>query len=58
MTAKKRRTSGKAERASEYNREGLQAYAEWDVEKAVERLSAATRAAPDEKSSSERLPSR
>lgn len=36
-----------AERAEAYNREGLQAYVEWDIDRAIERFRAAIRAAPE-----------
>jgi tetratricopeptide (TPR) repeat protein len=47
MAATKGRASG-PERAEAYNQEGLRAYAEWDIERAVDRFRAAVRAAPDE----------
>jgi len=47
MAAKKQGTSS-AKRAQAYSREGLKAYAEWDIEGAVERLRAAVEAAPEE----------
>ncbi len=37
-----------AERAEAYNQEGLQAYADWNIEKAVDRLHAAIRLNPDQ----------
>ncbi|HIQ02619.1 MAG TPA: tetratricopeptide repeat protein [Anaerolineales bacterium] len=47
MAATKGRASG-PERAEAYNQEGLRAYLEWDIERAVDRFRAAVRAAPDE----------
>ncbi len=47
MAATKKRAS-KAERAEAYNREGLQAYADWDIERAIKRFQAAVRLAPEE----------
>lgn len=46
MAVSKDRTGG-LDRAESCNKEGLQAYAEWDIERAVERFRAAIRAAPD-----------
>ncbi len=45
MAAKKRHRSD-AERAKAYNQDGLAAYANWDIERAVELLRAATNLAP------------
>lgn len=35
-------------RAAAFNREGLEAYQDWDIDKAINRLRAAVRAAPDQ----------
>ncbi len=37
--------SATTDRAEAYNQEGLQAYADWDIERAVERFQAAIRLA-------------
>lgn len=40
-------TKSTTDRAEAYNQEGLQAYADWDIERAVERFQAAIRLAPE-----------
>lgn len=47
MTATSKRAS-RPERAEACNQEGLRAYAEWDIDRAIEQFRAAIRAAPDE----------
>ncbi len=46
--AAKKNSGAASERAASYHEDGLKAYAEWDIEKAVERLQAAIHISPDD----------
>nr|HID13287.1 tetratricopeptide repeat protein [Anaerolineae bacterium] len=46
--AKKRASMGDRRRAREYEKQGLQAYEEWDIDQAIEYFEAAARIVPDE----------